>query len=118
MKKSPINHNCRWSASEVQALQDLVYAGKSSSQIAKALGRTRSSVLTKKSSLGLEDRIQNGPTREPLTWRKNGGGAPRQSKPILKTKDITSSPDMQKLLSDAAALGKSLGVKVRVYLEN
>lgn len=62
MKSKLQNHNSRWSSTEISTLKSMVLAGKNSSQIAKALGRTRASVMGKKASMkwGSDARIVRG----------------------------------------------------------
>ena len=62
MKSKLQNHNSRWSSTEIATLKSMVLAGKNSSQIAKALGRTRASVMGKKASMnwGSAARIVRG----------------------------------------------------------
>jgi hypothetical protein len=57
MPKKPSNHNKRWSLEEIDQLKALLETGKTTSQAAGALKRTRASVWTKKHQLELEGRF-------------------------------------------------------------
>jgi hypothetical protein len=60
--KKPINrsapsNNQLWSDSDTKILKDLAGRGSSTSQIAKALGRTKASVWGRKSMMGIKGRL-------------------------------------------------------------
>ncbi len=70
MKKKPDFMNLRWSANDDQMLRDMIARGIDGSTIAKALGRTRSSIFGRKLVLGIEGKIKRSPkgTATPLTY--------------------------------------------------
>ena len=64
--------NLRWSENDDQMLRDMIARGIDGSTIAKALGRTRSSIFGRKLVLGIEGKIKRSPkgTATPLTYGK------------------------------------------------
>lgn len=62
--------NLRWSENDDQMLRDMIARGIDGSTIAKALGRTRSSIFGRKLVLGIEGKIKRSPkgTATPLTY--------------------------------------------------
>ena len=51
------NNNTRWTAEEIAKLEKMVRSGFSRAKVCKKLGRTPSSVSTKKMALGLRGRL-------------------------------------------------------------
>jgi hypothetical protein len=93
---APKQHNSRWSSSEIRTLKQMVMEGKNSSQIAIALGRTRASVMGKKSSMdwGSKLRIHRG---------SNGSTAPMTAGTKTRSKsehNVHSSETQSKLEFD------------------
>lgn len=62
--------NLRWSENDDKMLRDMIARGTDGTTIAKALGRTRSSVFNRKLVLGIEGKITRTPkgTAGPLTY--------------------------------------------------
>lgn len=62
--------NLRWSENDDKMLRDMIARGTDGTTIAKALGRTRSSVFNRKLVLGIEGKIARSPkgTAGPLTY--------------------------------------------------
>jgi|688.fasta_scaffold232473_3 hypothetical protein len=128
------NHNSRWSKQQVETLKQLVKNGSNSSQIAIALGRTRASVMAKKSALGLEDRIQRGAKGSysaPMILRnkKRSSVSGQQElpfeKPATKTATVKvkpspsqSSGNLEQLMTQIRDFGKRSGLKITVTFEN
>lgn len=81
---APQKHNSRWSSAEIRTLKQMVMDGKNSSQIAITLGRTRASVMGKKSSMdwGSTLRIHRG---------SNGRTAPMTAGTKTRTKKSYTS---------------------------
>ncbi len=93
---APKQHNSRWSSSEIRTLKQMVMEGKNSSEIAIALGRTRASVMGKKSSMdwGSKLRIHRG---------SNGRTAPMTAGTKTRSKsdhNVHSSETQSKLEFD------------------
>ena len=91
--KKPVNqsapsNNQLWSASDVQLLKDLAQRGASTSQIAKALGRTKASVWGRKSMMGIKGRLASSKGQNidvPTTVsRKNRKSAVKNSAVVAK----------------------------------
>ena len=53
----------RWSSDEDRILRDLINSDCDTITIANALGRTKTSIATRKNTLGIERRIQNSPRK-------------------------------------------------------
>jgi len=56
-------HNARWTQDEVDTLVQMIIDGKTTSEVAKALGRTKASVWTRKSTLQLGSDVRLGNSR-------------------------------------------------------
>ncbi len=70
MKKKPDFLNMRWSEADDQMLKELIQRGTDGNSIARALGRTRSSVFNRKHQLGIEGKIKRTPKgkADPLSY--------------------------------------------------
>ena len=127
------NHNSRWSKQQVETLTQLVKNGNNSSQIAIALGRTRASVMAKKSALGLEDRIQRGSKGSysaPMILRnKKRSNVTGQQELLFEkptktaTVKVKKSPSqtggsLEDLMTQIKDFGKRTGLKITLTFEN
>ena len=137
------NHNARWSSHEVETLRSMIKSGANSSQIAKTLGRTRASVLAKKSALGIEDTIVRGKNHShlgvPMTIGKHKRRKPTDSAqtkidfsaPTTKeakkankaTKKAekanrTGSTSIESLVAQLSGMAKAAGLKLSIKFEN
>ena len=137
--KKPVNqsapsNNQLWSDSDVQLLKDLAQRGSSTSQIAKALGRTKASVWGRKSMMGIKGRLASSKGQNidvPTTVsKKNRKSATKNSTVVAKkteekvikvtAKGAKDQNSFTKAASDfemLSRLAKQTGAKIVITFE-
>jgi len=137
--KKPVNrsapsNNQLWSDSDLQLLKDLAGRGSSTSQIAKALGRTKASVWGRKSMMGIKGRLASSKGQNidvPTTVsKKNRKSATKNSTVVAKkmeekvikvtAKGAKDQNSFTKAASDfemLSRLAKQTGAKIVITFE-
>jgi hypothetical protein len=122
----------RWTADDDDQLKTMIKRGKNSEQIARSLGRTRASIMGRKSFLGIEDKMTPARGSDmPYTSfarveRKKKGATPIvvEKAPVLKNNlKEEMQPELIKstigsTIDSIIEKAKTMGLKVKISLES
>jgi hypothetical protein len=106
---NPTRNNKSWTLEEDELLVALAKNGASSADIAKQLGRTRSSVWNRKGKLGIEGRLTHSPKGSEVPFSVGTRNTTKTEAP--KAVEVPSVMNVQNL-EEAVRLHKEYGVKI------
>jgi len=127
MSKDTIVRNFqRWTETEDMNLRQLVETGHNSEEIARALGRTRASVLTRKSFLGITTRMEHarGATMPMVSFKRKTSNTPYEDAAELQDRleeAETANSDQNTLgqnIDTIVAQATAMGLRVKITLSN
>ena len=118
----------RWTADDDTTLREMISKGKNSEQIARKLGRTRASVMGRKSFLGIEEKMTQARGSEmPYTsFARNKRVKGRVviqdtvvEKPIPSNKpEIIPVQSIGTTIDSIIEKAKTMGLKIKISLES
>lgn len=112
-------HNLSWTQSELDTLQEMIFAGKSTAEIAEKLGRTKSSIWTRKHNLGLGVRLtrsrKKGVNMPATTIKKSGRviQVKRDSAPETPKVPVSQAESLAGLIQQAKSLGLTVTITIQ-----
>lgn len=120
------SNNKRWTAKDDQILRQMVKEKATTAHVAIALGRTKASVWSRKSMLGLDGRLASSKGKDvsaPTTLRHHVRNAHRsETQPVQKTERVkpvkaTNSDVINLDLKTISKLAKQSGAKIVITFE-
>jgi hypothetical protein len=116
----------RWKKSEDAKLKSMIREGRNSEEIALELGRTRASVMGRKSYLGIKDKMTpaRGSSMPYTSFSKNRTNDSTQATlefPEVETKtkpEKTTAKSLGSSLDEVISRAQSMGLKVNITISS